>query len=258
MGRAIAGIGGCGMYMGLLTLLSVTTTNAERPRYLSLTGIVWGIGTVLGAVVGGSLGESAATWRWAFYLNLLVGVVAAPVYFLLLPDFKPQEGVSLRTRFAQIDYLGTLLSICCLLCIIMAMNLGGVLWTWGSPTSIALLVVSAVLLALFFLQQCFYIGTPEGNRLFPMHFWKRRSMITLFFTMSMFPFFTHLSKIDSMEVCLGPATSLTFPYSARDLWHLHHHLLPASLLPVCSRRDRSPDFGPSPAVHSLPCSIHPL
>jgi MFS family permease len=75
VGRALAGIGGCGMYMGLLTLLSVTTTNSERPKYLSLTGFIWGIGTVLGPVVGGSLGDSSATWRWAFYLNLLVGAV---------------------------------------------------------------------------------------------------------------------------------------------------------------------------------------
>ncbi|KAJ3525991.1 hypothetical protein NM208_g11400 [Fusarium decemcellulare] len=105
IGRAIAGAGGCGMYMGLLTLLSVTTTNVERPKYLSLTGFIWGIGTVLGPVVGGGLGESKATWRWAFYLNLLVGVVVGPIYVILLPDFNPQAGAPLVRRLAQIDYL---------------------------------------------------------------------------------------------------------------------------------------------------------
>ena len=93
--------------VSILTLLSVTTTNAERPKYLSLTGFIWGIGTVLGPVVGGSLGDSSATWRWAFYLNLLVGVVIGPIYVLLLPDFKPQAGVPLTNRLAQIDYIGT-------------------------------------------------------------------------------------------------------------------------------------------------------
>ena len=188
IGRALAGVGGCGMYMGLLTLLSVTTTNVERPKYLSLTGFIWGIGTVLGPVVGGGLAESKATWRWAFYLNLFVGVVCAPVYFLMLPDFKPQAGVPLGKRFAQIDYLGSLLSIGFLLMIIMAMNFGGVLWDWDNASSIGLWVASGVTCVLFVLQQIYLVGTSLENRLFPMHFWKSRSMICLFFTMMLATF----------------------------------------------------------------------
>lgn len=184
IGRAIAGVGGCGMYLGLLTLLSVSTTNTERPRYLSLTGLIWGIGTVLGPVVGGALGDSAATWRWAFYLNLLVGAVCAPVYFLLLPDFKPLAGVPLMERFGRLDYLGTVLSIGSMICIILAMNLGGVTWTWESGKSIALFIVSGVLAILFVLQQVFCIGTSLSERLFPMNLWKSRTMIALFLTMS--------------------------------------------------------------------------
>ena len=66
VGRAAAGVGGTGMYMGILTLLSVNTSEAERPRYLSLTGFWWGIGTVLGPVIGGAFAESSATWRCRF------------------------------------------------------------------------------------------------------------------------------------------------------------------------------------------------
>ena len=184
VGRAIAGVGGCGMYLGLLTLLSVTTSNTERPKYLSLTGFIWGIGTVLGPVVGGSLGESAATWRWAFYLNLLVGAVCSPIYIFLLPDFKPLDGTPLLKRAAKIDYLGSVLSIGLLMCVIMAMNLGGVLWAWDSGRSIALFVLAGVVVVVFALQQVFCIGTTMDDRLFPMHFWKSRTMIALFFTMS--------------------------------------------------------------------------
>lgn len=188
VGRALAGIGGCGMYMGLLTLLSVTTTNSERPKYLSLTGFIWGIGTVLGPVVGGSLGDSSATWRWAFYLNLLVGAVCSPIYFILLPDFLPQPGVSLTARFKQIDYLGTVLSIGAMLCIIMAMNFGGVLWDWDNSRSIGLFVTAGVLTILFVVQQCTFFCTSMENRLFPMHFWRSRTMIVLFFTMMLATF----------------------------------------------------------------------
>ncbi|KAJ9148980.1 Aurofusarin/rubrofusarin efflux pump AFLT [Pleurostoma richardsiae] len=188
VGRALAGVGGCGMYMGLLTLLSVTTTNTERPKYLSLTGFIWGVGTVLGPVIGGSLGDSSATWRWAFYLNLLVGAVCSPIYFILLPDFKPQARLSLVQRVRQIDFVGTVLSIGALLCIIMTMDFGGVLWDWDTGRSIGLFVTSGVLSMLFVLQQCFLVFTSVENRLFPMHFWKSRTMICLFFTMMLATF----------------------------------------------------------------------
>lgn len=74
VGRVMLGMAGNGMYFGILvcfvwsekatnlranngmqTLLSVTTSDRERPKYLSLVGFVWGIGTVLGPVVGGSV-----------------------------------------------------------------------------------------------------------------------------------------------------------------------------------------------------------
>ncbi len=45
-GRALCGLGGVGMYCGVLTLLSVTTTPHERPTYIGFTGITWGLGTV--------------------------------------------------------------------------------------------------------------------------------------------------------------------------------------------------------------------
>lgn len=51
VGRAIAGVGGCGMYVGCLTYLSITTSMQERPVYMGLIGLVWGLGTVLGPVV---------------------------------------------------------------------------------------------------------------------------------------------------------------------------------------------------------------
>ena len=70
VGRAICGLGGAGMYTGVLTLLSVTTTDHERPTYIGFTGLTWGLGTVLGPIIGGALADSSATWRWAFCRNL--------------------------------------------------------------------------------------------------------------------------------------------------------------------------------------------
>ena len=71
VGRVIAGVGGAGMYLGTLNLITLLTTFKERPIYMGGVGIVWGVGTILGPVIGGSFADSSATWRWAFYINLL-------------------------------------------------------------------------------------------------------------------------------------------------------------------------------------------
>lgn len=65
-GRALCGWGGAGLYAGVMTLLSVTTTEHERPIYIGMTGVTWGLGTVLGPIIGGAFTSSSAGWRWGF------------------------------------------------------------------------------------------------------------------------------------------------------------------------------------------------
>ncbi|KAJ5992170.1 major facilitator superfamily transporter [Penicillium sp. IBT 35674x] len=168
IGRAIAGLGGAGMYLGCLTLLSITTSVRQRPTYMALTGITWGSGTVLGPVVGGAFAQNIhATWRWAFYINLCIGAVFAPVYILYLPRADPQEGVPLKQKLLQIDYLGVVLNAGAFTALIMAINFGGNLFAWGAGREIALWVVGSVMLLLFGLQQAFKIGTTSEERIFP-------------------------------------------------------------------------------------------
>ena len=45
-GRVICGVGAVGIYVRNMNLLSVLTTEAERPLYLSFAGLTWGLGTV--------------------------------------------------------------------------------------------------------------------------------------------------------------------------------------------------------------------
>ena len=47
-GRVLAGLGGAGLYVGVITLLSALTTPTERPLYVASTGLTWGTGSVLG------------------------------------------------------------------------------------------------------------------------------------------------------------------------------------------------------------------
>jgi MFS family permease len=59
------------MYVGVMTLLAATTTVHEQPMYIGNTSLTWGLGTVLGPIIGGSFSGSLAGWRWAFYIRVL-------------------------------------------------------------------------------------------------------------------------------------------------------------------------------------------
>jgi len=64
VGRAIAGFGAIGIYIGVLAILSGNTTDKERPTYIGLAGAMWGFASVLGPVLGGAFVASAGGWRW--------------------------------------------------------------------------------------------------------------------------------------------------------------------------------------------------
>ncbi|KAI8228110.1 Efflux pump patC [Colletotrichum sp. SAR 10_86] len=168
VGRALCGLGGVGMYLGVMTLIAATTTIQERPAYLASIGLTWGLGTVLGPVVGGAFADSGATWRWAFYINLPIGGLAAPVYLWMLPSPDPQPGASLWQRLKEIDWVGAPLMLGAIICFTMGISFGGVMYDWDSGQEIALFVVAGVLFIVFGLQQAYCIGTTKERRLFPV------------------------------------------------------------------------------------------
>lgn len=179
-GRVLAGLGGAGLYIGVMTLLSVNTTEQERPSYIGLTGLTWGMGTVLGPIVGGAFAVSSVGWRFAFYINLFVAGVASPVYIFLIPSHDPRPGVSYKARVSNLDFLGTILMIGASVAGVMAISFGGVIYAWNSGQIIACFVVSGFLFIIFGLQQSFCILTTEENRIFPCQFLKKPILINLF------------------------------------------------------------------------------
>jgi MFS family permease len=152
IGRAICGIAGSGIYIGVMTLLAITTTIHERPIYISGTGLTWGLGTVLGPIIGGSFSDSPAGWRWAFYINLYISAAYAPVYLFILPNKDPRPGISLIDRAREIDYVGSILIIRAFVSGVMAVSFGGVTYEWSSGQTIGLFCCSGVLFILLGLQ----------------------------------------------------------------------------------------------------------
>ncbi|KAK0387490.1 hypothetical protein NLU13_5802 [Sarocladium strictum] len=180
VGRVLAGIGGNGMYLGVQNLLSISTTPKERPGYLSFVGVVWGLGTVLGPVIGGAFTESKATWRWAFYINLCISALFAPFYIWYLPSFDPRASETMTTRLREFDVAGSIISIGAITSLIMAMNFGGTVYAWNSGQIIALFVVAVVLFILLAIQQGVPVLTDTNNRVFPAHFLRNYNAVILY------------------------------------------------------------------------------
>ncbi|KAG9665238.1 MFS general substrate transporter, partial [Aureobasidium melanogenum] len=180
VGRALCGVGSVGMYIGVLSLLTSLTTIAERPIYLAMCGVVWGVGTVSGPFIGGAFADSSATWRWGFYINFCIGGLFSPVYVFLIPSIDPRPSWSNRQRLLEIDWLGAFLFLSLMLVFVLAVAFGGVEYAWNSGATIALLVLSGALFVVFALQQTFAIMTTANRTIFPIRFLKSREMVILF------------------------------------------------------------------------------
>jgi MFS family permease len=179
IGRVIAGIGGCGIYAGGLNYVSILTTNHERPMYLAGIYSIWGIGCVLGPIIGGSFAQSSATWRWGFYINLPIAAVFAPAYLFLLPSIQPQAGRTFLEKLRMQDWIGIVIFLAGSTCFSMSISFGGTLFAWNSGSEIALLVITGILLIAFILVTIYHPGVSAENKLLPVGFMRTRDLIIL-------------------------------------------------------------------------------
>jgi len=113
----------------------------DRGRYQGLFGAVFGIASVGGPLLGGLIVQ-AVSWRWIFYVNLPVGVVALGVLGVALPSAP-------RTARPPIDYLGATLLAGALSAIILVASLGGTTWASDSTPLIAVGALALILLGAF-------------------------------------------------------------------------------------------------------------
>ncbi|MYR94399.1 MULTISPECIES: MDR family MFS transporter [unclassified Streptomyces] len=139
--RALQGLGGGGLMVLSMAIVGDIVTPRERGKYQGLFGAVFGVTSVLGPLLGGFFTETLS-WRWVFYINLPIGVVALLVIAAVLH-------IPVHREKHTIDYLGTFLIASVATCLILVASLGGTTWDWGSVQIIALAVLAVVLLVAF-------------------------------------------------------------------------------------------------------------
>lgn len=177
VGRALAGSGGSGIYVGTISMITGMTTAKEQNQYLNIVGMAWSLGTILGPIIGSAFADSPATWRWAFYINICVAAVAAPACIWIMPSAPSSMSLGFMDVIKAFDQLGAVLFLGSVVSTVMLLGFGGVVYNWDSSQMIALYVVSALLWIIFALQQKFHILTSD--RVFPVQFFKDPLMIGL-------------------------------------------------------------------------------
>jgi EmrB/QacA subfamily drug resistance transporter len=139
--RALQGLGGGGLFVVTIAVVGDIIAPRERGRYQGFFGAVFGVSTVIGPLLGGFFVDNLS-WRWIFYVNLPIGVLALAVIATAFQAARDQVPHT-------IDYLGAVLLAGGLSAIVLYTSLGGTTYGWGSPGMIALIVGGVVLLTAF-------------------------------------------------------------------------------------------------------------
>jgi EmrB/QacA subfamily drug resistance transporter len=136
--RAVQGLGAGGLIVLVQAVIGDIVPPRERGRYQGLFGAVFGLASVGGPLLGGVIVQTVS-WRWIFYVNVPVGLVALVVLAVTLPASIPSSRPS-------IDYVGASLLAGALSAIVLVTSLAGTTWAWGSSQ---VLLLGAVGIALF-------------------------------------------------------------------------------------------------------------
>lgn len=139
--RALQGIGGGALMVTATALIGEVIPLRDRGRYQGALGAVFGVTTVIGPLLGGYFTDHL-TWRWAFWINVPIGIVVLIVALATIPALS-------RRGKPVIDYAGIVLIGLGASALTLATSWGGSTYAWSSPMIIGLFVGSAVALAVF-------------------------------------------------------------------------------------------------------------
>src|SRR6266852_2227627 len=163
--RILQGVGGAILTPQTLSIITIIFPPERRGAAFGIWGAVAGVATVTGPTLGGFL-VTYINWRWIFFVNVPVGIVALAGALLVVPDLRPG-------RRHRLDIVGVLLASASLFGIIFGLvegerfNWGAI---WGPITIPEIIAAGVVLFALFIVFERF-----QAEPLMPLSLFSNRN-----------------------------------------------------------------------------------
>ncbi|HML98451.1 MAG TPA: MDR family MFS transporter [Tepidiformaceae bacterium] len=159
--RAVQGLGGGVIFASVFATMGDLFSPAERGKYIGLFTGMFSLASILGPAFGGFLTDNLS-WRWVFYINIPVSLVAMPAIYFNLPCRE-------RSGRPKLDFVGAALLSASSVMALLALVWAGDKYAWGSSEIIGLLGGSAVVLGFFIWQEARH---PEP--ILPLHLFRNR------------------------------------------------------------------------------------
>jgi EmrB/QacA subfamily drug resistance transporter len=144
--RAFQGLGAGALLPIAIAVVGDLFTPRERGKWQGVTGAVFGISSIIGPTVGGWLTQYAS-WRWVFYVNVPIGIVALLVLIFLMPT------LSSAVTNVSIDYVGAVLLVLGTVPLLLGLSAVGTQYTLLSPQILGLLTLALLALTAFVLYE---------------------------------------------------------------------------------------------------------
>jgi EmrB/QacA subfamily drug resistance transporter len=156
--RGVQGVGAGGLMAMAFAIMGDILSPRERGRYTGYLGAVFAVASVSGPLLGGFFVDHLS-WRWVFYVNVPIGIVALLITTAVLR-------LPFTRRHHRIDYAGAALLVGGVSALLLVLVWGGSEYPWGSATILGLLATGLALTVAFVLRQRFAAEPILPLRLF--------------------------------------------------------------------------------------------
>jgi EmrB/QacA subfamily drug resistance transporter len=143
--RAIQGLGAGGLTSLPMAMVADLVPARDRGRWIGYSGFVFAFASVAGPLFGGVFAQHIS-WRWAFLVNVPVGIISATIVITRLH-------APARRSVHRIDWLGAALLVGAVSCLVLLTSWGGSREDWDSPIIVGLGVAALALGTLLVLHE---------------------------------------------------------------------------------------------------------